>query len=70
MDMTTNEIASKLGVERDTAYKLISFMKEMGMIGVVGVRPNPAGKGKGSDLFNIDPPTCSKKISDLLHKLA
>jgi len=69
MDMTTNDIATKLGVERDTAYKLISFMKEMNIIGVVGVRPNPAGKGKGSELFNIDPTICSKKIADLFDKL-
>lgn len=68
MPLTTNEIAEKLGTDRETAYKLVSFMKDMKLINVVGNRPNPKGKGKGSDEFNI-PTDCGAKLAALIAKL-
>jgi len=41
----------------------------MKIIEVTGIRPNPSGKGKGSEEFDIDPIVCSQKISETLNKL-
>ena len=68
MAYTTSEVAIKLNVPRETAYKLVSFMKELGMIKVARVRPNPAGKGKGSEEFEF-PADSPAKLASLVTKL-
>ena len=68
MLFTTNDIAARLGVERTTAYAFVSFMRDMKLISAVGIRPNPTGKGKGSEEFSV-PADCGQKFSALLDKL-
>jgi len=53
MQCTTKQLAEQLGVEYAVAQGLIRFLGQKGYAKIVGVRPNPRGKGKGSDIWEI-----------------
>lgn len=69
MRLTVNQTASKLGVERDTAYNLIKFLEAVGLAKKTGevVRVEGA-KGKGADIYEIDAVVGTGRL-DLLTKL-
>lgn len=69
MRYTVNGMSMKLGVERDVAYNLVKFLEAVGLAKKSGdVEKVPGAKGKGSDIYEIDPVISTGKI-DLLMKL-
>jgi transcription initiation factor IIE alpha subunit len=50
---TTKEFAERLGVEYQVAAGLLRYLKEKGLAKIVETRPNPSGKGKGSDVYEL-----------------
>lgn len=53
IDITTNELAEQLRLDRMVVYGLIKYLETTGVATIKEVRPNPAGKGKGSNVYTI-----------------
>lgn len=53
MQMTINELAAKLNVDRDDAVALVKFLVAKKMIEKTGERPSASGKGKASNVYEI-----------------
>lgn len=51
---TVQEFADKLGVDKEPAYELMRFLVATKTAELVGVRPSPNGKGKGSNVYQVD----------------
>lgn len=56
---TTDEIAQRLGIDKDGAYNFVRACIAMGVCAQNGTRPPPGGKGKGTNLYTFreDAPT-------------
>ena len=52
-ETTTKQFAAKHGVEYAQAAGVIKFLVKLGVASKVRTEPNPAGRGKGSDVFEI-----------------
>lgn len=52
---STASLARHLGVDRDTAYALITFLRKTRCIREVGVEPPPSGKGRGATVYEVQP---------------
>lgn len=68
VQMTTQEIAQKLGIDKQEAYSLVSFMEKRQFIRPCGVRKPEGGKGKGSTVYELDPALVNR-MQDLLQRL-
>ena len=53
MQTTTNKFAEKHGVDYAVAAGAIKFLIAKGVAKQTGTEPNPAGRGKGSSVFEI-----------------
>lgn len=51
--LTTKELEKLAGIEYSMAHNLLKFLVLKGIAQESGVRPNPAGKGKGSNLYTV-----------------
>ncbi len=53
LELTTQEIADKLGVTKQAAYGLIQFLSFTKLVNNGSVRKGPDGKGKGSKTYLV-----------------
>jgi len=53
--MTTEEIAERLGLDKQDAYNLVRGLLIVNACKKVGTRPGPNGKGKGTNLYAFAP---------------
>lgn len=53
MKATVKELAAKLDVDYAHAAGLVKIMEKKGLTKVDHVRPNPAGRGKGSNVYEL-----------------
>lgn len=67
-EMTTQDVAEKLGVDRQEAYSLVSFLEKRGFIKAVAVKKPENGKGKGATIFQFNENTVND-MHDLLVRL-
>lgn len=65
VSMTTQEIADKLRLNREVAYKLVSFLENVKLIEAVGVKKAGDSKGPKAKVFEFDP----EKVGQHLHML-
>lgn len=68
LQMTTQQIAEKLGIDKQEAYGLVSFMEKQGFIKPCGVHKIAGTKGKGSTIYELDP-TLVQSMHVLLSRL-
>lgn len=52
--LTTEEIAEKLGLDKQDAYNLVRGLLIVNACKKVGTRPGPNGKGKGTNLYAFE----------------
>lgn len=52
---TTASLARHLGVDHDTAYALLTFLRKTRCVREVGAEPPPGGKGRGATLYEVQP---------------
>ena len=69
MQLTTEEIAQKLNVARDVAYKLVSFMEDAKLIEHIGTRRKEGAKGAGAKVYEINPSSAGERIRSLIESL-
>lgn len=65
---TTASLARHLGVDRDTAYALLTFLAKTRCVREVGAEPSPSGKGRKATLYEVQPDVLSswgQKIREL-----
>ena len=62
---TTCSLATCLGVDPDTAYALITFLRRTGCVRVCGTEKHPANKGRGASLYEVD----AEKLAEWLPKI-
>jgi len=51
--VTIKELSERLGIEYQAAQGLVKFLVLMGEAKIIKVRPNPNGKGKGSNVYEL-----------------
>lgn len=51
--MTAREFAEQHNLDYQLANSLLRLLESTGHVKSAGVRPNPAGKGKGSNLYEV-----------------
>lgn len=51
--MTAREFAEQHNVDYQLANSLLRLLEITGHVKSAGVRPNPAGRGKGSNLYEV-----------------
>lgn len=62
-NLTTDDVAQALSVDRATAYKLVSFLSEAGVIKSVGVKREEGKRGKGATVFSFEDDIAQKLSS-------
>lgn len=68
MQMTTQQIADALGIDKAEAYNLVSFMEKRGWIRPCGTHKVAGAKGKGSTIYELDQSLVTN-MSNLLSRL-
>ena len=53
IQLTTNQLAVKLGVDYQIAQGLVKLLLAKGLAVKVGKIPSPAGRGKPSDIWEL-----------------
>lgn len=64
MKISKKELAERLGVEYAAAAGLVAILEAKGLASVVEKRPNPTGKGKPTDIFEI-PETVTLELGEI-----
>lgn len=65
---TVQELADKLGIDRDLAYGLVRYLVHAKLAKFRGERPNPSGKGKGAHVYEIVD-GAGKRLAAIIGKL-
>ena len=68
IEMTTQEIADKLGIQKDAAYGLVTFLAKAGLTNDGSGRKPVDGRGKGTKTYLIAN-TMPEAVRDMLAKL-
>lgn len=50
---TTDQIAERLGIERSTAYALVTYLRAGGALEDLGATKTPGQKGKGPNVYRV-----------------
>lgn len=53
MIVTAKEFADRHNVDYQLANSFLRLLETIGRVKSAGVRPNPAGRGKGSNLYDV-----------------
>jgi len=68
LELTTQEIAERLGIDKGEAYGLVGFLEKMGLVQAIGTKKAPGSKGKGATVYALDA-SLPARASELLGKI-